>query len=122
MDFESTQFSLSRLHKTDNFLQEEDIDCYPIWIDLATLYCEANSIHTQAGLDHKPHRNLNQTSTLNQVTEATMARAHRVAFIVTAFTTFYLLAFFQILSVPLVDDDIVQEILPVVSKLLWQIK
>lgn len=44
-----------------------------------------------------------------------MTRASRLGMIASFFTTLYLLAFFQILSVPLVDNKEVQEILPVVS-------
>ncbi|KAF9459682.1 dolichol-phosphate mannosyltransferase subunit 3 [Collybia nuda] len=43
-----------------------------------------------------------------------MARAHRVAIITTVFSVLYLLAFFQVLAVPLMDDRIVEEILPVI--------
>lgn len=44
-----------------------------------------------------------------------MTRAQRVAVISTVFISLYLLAFFEILQVPLVDGTVVQEILPVVS-------
>ncbi|RDB15051.1 Dolichol-phosphate mannosyltransferase subunit 3 [Hypsizygus marmoreus] len=43
-----------------------------------------------------------------------MTRAQRLAVITTFFTAFYLLSFFQIVAVPLVDDDTVQKILPVI--------
>jgi len=46
-----------------------------------------------------------------------MTRATRVAIVSLLFTTIYLLAFFQVLSLPLVDDEIAQQILPVVSGL-----
>ncbi|TFK42208.1 dolichol-phosphate mannosyltransferase subunit 3 [Crucibulum laeve] len=42
-----------------------------------------------------------------------MARAHRVAFLLSFITAAYLLTFFQVLSVPLVDDKVAQEVLPV---------
>jgi dolichyl-phosphate mannosyltransferase polypeptide 3 len=44
-----------------------------------------------------------------------MKRASRVAIIALVSTTIYLLAFFQVLSLPLVGDEIAQQILPVVS-------
>ncbi|RDB26478.1 hypothetical protein Hypma_006015, partial [Hypsizygus marmoreus] len=42
-----------------------------------------------------------------------MTRAQRLYLFTTVFTAIYLLIFFQILAVPLVDDDTVQKILPV---------
>jgi hypothetical protein len=44
-----------------------------------------------------------------------MARAHRVALIATVLTSIYLLAFFSVLPVPFLGEEVVQEILPVVS-------
>lgn len=44
-----------------------------------------------------------------------MTRATRFAAISTFSTVVYFLALFQFFSVPLVDDNVVQEILPVVS-------
>lgn len=43
-----------------------------------------------------------------------MTRAQRIAVISTILTALYLLAFFEILQVPLVEGAVVQEILPVV--------
>lgn len=48
-----------------------------------------------------------------------MARAHRLALITTFFTTLYLLAFFEVVAVPLIDEKIVREVLPVVSKHIY---
>lgn len=50
-----------------------------------------------------------------------MARVHRVAFISTLVTIAYLLTFFGIFSVPLVDHKVVDQILPVVSTILFQL-
>lgn len=44
-----------------------------------------------------------------------MSRASRLGLVTAFFTALYLLAFFQIVAVPFVDDKVVQEILPVVS-------
>ena len=44
-----------------------------------------------------------------------MKRASRVALIALVSTTVYLLAFFEVLPVPLLSDEITQQILPVVS-------
>jgi len=43
-----------------------------------------------------------------------MARAHRIALIVTITTLAYLLLFFNLLSVPLLDAKITEQILPVI--------
>ena len=45
-----------------------------------------------------------------------MARAHRVAFVTTIISVAYMLTFFGVLSVPLVDDKIAAQVLPVVRK------
>ncbi|KAJ4477258.1 dolichol-phosphate mannosyltransferase subunit 3 [Lentinula aciculospora] len=42
-----------------------------------------------------------------------MTRAQRVATILTSFTALYLLTFFEIFQVPLVEGNVVQEVLPV---------
>ena len=47
-----------------------------------------------------------------------MARAHRAALIATISTVTYLLLFFNILPVPLLDAKIAEQILPVVRDLL----
>lgn len=44
-----------------------------------------------------------------------MARAHRLALLTSFFTTLYLLAYFTIVPVPLVDAEVVQQVLPYVS-------
>ncbi|KAF8079332.1 dolichol-phosphate mannosyltransferase subunit 3 [Lyophyllum atratum] len=43
-----------------------------------------------------------------------MSRASRMGLIATFFTTLYLLAFFQIVAVPLVDKKAAQEIIPMI--------
>lgn len=46
-----------------------------------------------------------------------MARAHRVGVITIFSAVLYFLTFFEYISVPLLDDSIAGQILPVVSKL-----
>ena len=46
--------------------------------------------------------------------QAAMARAHRVALYASAFILIYFLAFFAILPIPLLEPDIVAQLLPVV--------
>lgn len=47
-----------------------------------------------------------------------MTRGARVLLVFLFFTVLYLLAFFQVLSIPLLEDQIAQQILPVVSRCL----
>lgn len=47
-----------------------------------------------------------------------MARAHRLGLITSLLSTIYLLAFFQVLAVPFVEETVVQEILPLVSPII----
>ncbi|KDR85924.1 hypothetical protein GALMADRAFT_235093 [Galerina marginata CBS 339.88] len=42
-----------------------------------------------------------------------MTRAHRVAFLSTVVVTAYLLTFFNVLSVPLIDTETAEQLLPV---------
>lgn len=48
-----------------------------------------------------------------------MARAHRLAFAASVFVGLYLLAFFQVLSVPLVDEAAALQVIPAVSQLTF---
>ena len=65
--------------------------------------------------EHLKYHNSNCYTLFTPHTKNNMARAHRVGATVVVLTVLYILAFFQFVSVPLVDEATAQKLIPVVS-------